>query len=133
MKRYATTLLIWASLIVGEVHTFFENSQSVQNWIVFDYVPMLLQWNVKFLGNELTGILIGLALILYQENRINRTTAKVYILFMIADFLMYFCTYKRDWYEWVYLFVLISWILIYNSDGKRKRTTDRPGAFIELE
>jgi high-affinity Fe2+/Pb2+ permease len=131
MKQYSTTLLIWASLIAGEIHTFFENLNVVQNWILFDNVPMDIQWNVKFVGNEIQGVLIALALLTYKKNRINDTTAKVYVGYLIADLFLYFCNYKRDGYEWMYLFILISWILIYNRNGKRIRTTDRQGITIK--
>ena len=77
MKRYATTLLLWASLLVGEVHTFWEDSTKSENWIIGEKVEMPIQWNLKYAGDEVIGILIALAIVFYNRNRINETAAKV--------------------------------------------------------
>jgi hypothetical protein len=130
--RYATTLLIWASLIVNEVHTFFENINKEASWILTKDVPMLIQWNVKFIGDEVSGLLIALALLLYKKNRINETTVKVFVAYWVIDLVLYFYDYKQpDSYKWVYLVILILWILIYNHATKRSRATERQRAIIE--
>lgn len=132
--RYKTTILIWASLIVNEAHTFFENVTKEANWILTKKVPMLIQWNVKFVGEEVSGLLIALALLLYSKNKINDTTVKVFVLYWVMDLILYFYDYKgRDSYKWVYLVILISWILIYNHGSKRIRTTNRQRMDYEIE
>jgi hypothetical protein len=132
--RYATTLLIWASLIVNEVHTFFENIDKEASWILTKDVPMLIQWNVKFIGDEVSGLLIALALLLYKKNRINDTTVKVFVAYWIIDLLLYFYDYKQpDSYKWVYLVILILWVLIYNHATKRSRAAERQRIIIETE
>jgi len=132
--RYRTTILIWASLIVNEVHTFFENVNKEVNWILTKNVPMLVQWNVKFIGDEMSGLLIALALFFYDRNRINETTVKVFVVYWVIDFILYFYNYKQpDSYKWVYLIILILWILIYNHGTKRIRTTNRQGVDYEIK
>lgn len=131
MKQYLTTILLWASLIVGEIHTFWEDSTASANWILIKDVTMPVQWNVKFVGDEISGILIALAILFYQRNRINATAAKVFVIFYVTDFLLFFYSYKQEGYEWVYLIIMISWILIYNRNGKRNRTTERQRIIIK--
>lgn len=128
VKAYKTTLLIWATLIVGEIHTLWENSTKTANWIISENVPMTMQWNFKMACDELNGVLIALAFYCYERNRINLTSIKVFVLYYIADFLMYFYNYKqKPLYGWVYLMILISWILIYNNHGRGSRTKNRQG------
>ena len=124
MKQYSTTILLWAALLVGEVHTLWENSTKEENWIIAANVKMPVQWNVKFAGEELIGVLVALAMVLYRPNRINYTATRVFLLYYIADFLLYFYNYKREGYGWIYTFTLIAWILIYNH-GKRPKDRQR--------
>ena len=86
---------------------------------------MPVQWNIKFVTDELWFVLMGVALLVYVPNRINRTTAIAYTLFCIADVLMYFYNYKQAGYGAMYTFLLIAWILIYNNESKR--AANRPG------
>lgn len=131
MKRYATTLLLWASLLVGEVHTFWEDSTKSENWIIGEKVEMPIQWNLKYAGDEVIGILIALAIVFYNRNRINETAAKVFVVYHIADFMFYFYNFKREGYELVYFIILIFWILIYNHGCKH--TSKRQGATTYIE
>ena len=124
MRKYATTLIIWASLIISELHSFWENTTQQANWILDEYVPMSVQWNVKNVTDELWFIMMGVALLVYVPNRINRTTAAAFTLFCIADFFMYFYNYKQAGYGALYTFLLIAWILIYNH-GTRPKDRER--------
>lgn len=125
IRTYATTLIIWASLLIGELHTFWENSTRRENWILTKSVVMPMQWNVKYATDQAWFILMAFAIYLYLPNRINRTTALAYALFCIADTFMYFYNYKQEGYGWVYTFLLITWIIIYNHGSRR--TTNRQG------
>ena len=76
MRNYATTILIWLSFIVGEFHTLFEREKYYSNWIIADYVPMPIQWNVKYAMMELWNVLIFGAIVFWKDNRTNKASAK---------------------------------------------------------
>jgi hypothetical protein len=116
-------------MIVGELHTLWEQSNATANWIINDKVVMPIQWNVKYAGGEVQGLLIALALFFYKDTKFNRTTAKAVVFYYSLDLLFYFYNYKRDGYGWTYTLTLIVWLYFYNH-GKRKRPADRPGVFI---
>lgn len=132
MKTYATTLLLWLALLVGELHTLWEDSTKEVNWILSEKVMMPIQWNVKYAGDELMGILVALSIVFYRGNRINNTAAKVFFLYYIADCVFYFYNFKREGYDWIYTFLMISWIIIYNRNG-RINTSKRQGTLIKTE
>lgn len=121
MKTYATTLILWASLLINEAHALFEDSAKI-----FHNMP--LQWYVWFACNSIWGLLMGLAFWLYVPNRINRTTVKAYTLFCAWDLVMYFYNYKQAGYEAIYTYLLIAWIIIYNRNGNN--TSNRKGNLI---
>jgi len=122
MKKYATTLLIWASLIIGELHTLFEKVEGKYNWIVADYKPMKLSWNFKYAADQIWFILIGFAVLFYTPNRINKTTVQAYIAFCFVDICMYFYNYKQQGYEAIYTLLMIFWIIIFNKNGSSRPT-----------
>lgn len=131
--RYKTTILIWASLLVNEAHTLFEKSKEVQNWILFKYRPMSIDWNLRYLADEISPLLVALALLVYQKNRINDTTVKFLVAYGIVDLVLYFINYKdKEVYRYVYLFLIISWIIIYKYGTKRSRSANRQGTIIKL-
>lgn len=138
MKKYAVTILLWISLLYSEIHTLFEGEPvKYENWIIAEYVPMPLQQNVKIATDE--GWFIFIFAIMYvalvggQNNRINRTTVKAFIWFCVMDAILYFYNYKGEFYGFNYTFLMIVWILIYNRDGKRIRTTNRQGTVAKVE
>lgn len=134
MKRYLTSILLWFSLLLSELHTFWENaSQKPVNWILKRSVPMSVQWNVKMLTDQIWYILIFVAMFYYKKNRINRTTVITFIFFSLFDTVMYVYNYKTYEYSIVYFLLLITWILIYVYHGKRSRTKERQGIIIETE
>lgn len=114
MKRYLTTLIIGATIIIGEVHTFWEHS-SVKpvNWIIARSVPMTLQQNIHIALSELNFILYGFAMLFYVPNRVNKSTAITFISFCILDTLAHFYNYKTYDYWIVYLLLIIVWPLAY--------------------
>lgn len=79
---------------------------------------MFIHWNVKYVSDELWGILMACAILVYKPNRINKTTVTAYLYFCIVDAGMYFYNYKLKEYESIYTFLLIAWIIIYNRNGK---------------
>lgn len=76
---------------------------------------MPVQWNVKYVTDELWFILMALAILYYVPNRVNRTTVKAYLVFCVLDLVMYFYNYKQEGYGWVYVALLITWITVYNK------------------
>jgi len=125
MRKYATTLIIWASLLNNELHTLWEGSSKT---IIVNGSAMPLQWYVWFACNSIWGLLMGLAFWLYVPNRINSTTVKAYTLFCAWDLVMYFYNYKQEGYEAIYTYLLIAWIIIYNRHGNS--TSNRQGNLI---
>lgn len=132
IRQYKTTLIIWASLLISELHSFWENSTEKANWILKENVVMSVQWNIKNLTDEVWFIMMALAILVYEKNRINRTTVLAYTAFCCIDMIMYFYNYKQAGYEAIYTFLLIAWILIYNHGG-RSTTTIRPGITFETQ
>ncbi len=82
---------------------------------------MQMQWNVKYATDEVWFILMALAILNYQPNRINRTTVITYTVYCILDLFYYFYNYKQEGYGWVYTAVLATWILIYNHGRRYKQ------------
>jgi len=122
--KYATTIILWLSLIVTEIHSLVENTVATFN-------GMTLQWYLWLSGNEAAAVFIAAALYFYKENKINRTSVKAYFLFCITDMVMFFVNYKQDGYEAIYTLLLIFWILIYNHGSGR--TTNRQGVTTTIE
>lgn len=85
---------------------------------------MPLNWNVKYLTDEVLFIMMGFAVLYYVPNRTNRTSVISYIVFCVIDLLMYFINYKTDGYGFIYTALLITWILIYNHGRDRKGIAD---------
>jgi hypothetical protein len=120
-RQYYTTLLIWFSLLTSEVHTIWEGSKVNANWILTKNVPMNLQWNIKYLTDEIWFVLLAASIYYYVPNKINRTTAKAYFCFCVVDLCMYFYNFKQEGYDSIYTFLLIAWIIIYNYGGNNRK------------
>lgn len=126
-----SSIFIWLSFLAGELHTIWENSMAQANWIINQKVMMPIQWNIKYAGEEVQGILIALAILFYKDTKFNRTTAKAFVFYYILDLLFYFYNYKRDGYGWTYTLTLIAWILIYNYGTRRSATQIGQGTLIK--
>lgn len=120
MRRYLTTLIFGATLIIGELHTFWEHS-SVKpvNWIIARSVPMTLQQNIQIALSELNFILYGFAMLYYVPNRVNKSTVITFICFCTLDTLAHFYNYKTYDYWIVYLMLIIIWPLVYLKIKKK--------------
>lgn len=129
LREYATSLLIWASLLIGEVHTFWEGTTKQVSFTISKYTPMNTQWAVKYITDEVWFLIIGVAILMYRNNRINRTSALAYLAFCGFDVVLFFYDFKQngELYQWNYLVLLVSWILIYNNGTISSRTTERQG------
>ena len=116
MLRYATTLILASTLIIGEVHTFWEKgSQDKVNWIINSYQPMTMQWNVKFLCDEINVILYFVAFYLYGKypNRTNKATVLSFLFLAIVDMALYFWNFKTIDYHYVYFCLAVCGWMIY--------------------
>jgi len=121
MRKYLTSILLWFSLLLSELHTFWENaSKEKVNWIIGKFRPMTIQWNIKMVTDQLWYILIFVAMLYYERNRINKTTVLTFICFSVIDTAMYFINYKTYQYSIVYFILVILWILFYRAQGKKK-------------
>lgn len=121
MKQYATTLILWASLLVNEAHTLFSDRM-----ITYAGRPMALSWFVWFVSNSLWGVMVAAAILFYKDNRINRTTVKAYFLFCVVDAAMLFINFKQREYESIYTLLLIGWVIIYNHGTKERKGNTYP-------
>ena len=116
MRKYLTTMILGLTLLIGEIHVFWERASTRPvNWIWNNPVPMSLQWNIKYVCLQLNYTLYFLSMLTYcgYDNRINRTTVVAFVLFSLVDTLMYFYNYKTFGYSITYLTLLIIWILVY--------------------
>lgn len=113
MRKYATSFILLAALTVGELHSLWANDTRVQNWILTEYRPMVMAWNVTFAGMQLTIILYFVAWLLYRSNKVNRTTVLAFFWFAIFDTIVYFYNYKiRDFGQMYYWFAAF-WVISY--------------------
>lgn len=125
MRRYATSLILWASLLVNEAHSLFSTTGLLKMYadkqIIVTGGSVTVQWYVWLIGNSLWGIMIAAAILFYRENKINRTSIKAYLLFCLIDFAMLFINFKQHDYEAIYTFLMIGWVLIYNHGTRTNR------------
>lgn len=116
MRKYLPTIILGTTLFIGEVHTFWEHgSEKKVNWVINKSEPMTVQWNVKFLCDEINGILYFIAFLLYgaYPNKTNRTTVISFLILAFADMGIYFWNFKTVNYYYVYLAFVFVWILIF--------------------
>lgn len=113
MRKYAVTWILFISLLIGEVHTFWEHSKTVSNWILFRYVPLLNQYNVKYTTDQVLFIIYICLPLLWVRNRVNITTVRTFILFNIYDTIMFFWNWKTYDYSAGYSLLIITWVLFY--------------------
>lgn len=114
MRKYISSILLSLTLFIGEIHTFWEKSfPKEQNWIIAKYVPMTVQWNIKYASMQLVVILYFLAFVLYVKNKVNRTTVLAFLILSILDTALYFYNFKTQSFGSVYLWFAFFWIWMY--------------------
>lgn len=112
MRKYLTTILLASTFFISEVHTYWEKKPVVyENWIIRNYKPMPVQWNVKYASMQAIYIIWFLAWILYVPNRINRVMVVTVFIWAILDTILYFYNFKNYEYGPVYLWVGAIFIL----------------------
>jgi len=121
MRKYLTAILLSFSLLVSEVHTFWEGGAiRMQNWILKVDRTMALQWNIKFVCMQAQGIIVALSLFYYHSNRVNKTAAAAFVFYNIADTILYFYNYKLYGYGYVYLLIVVFGIFYYYWQFKKQ-------------
>lgn len=122
MKRYATTWILVISIAIAESHSYVPERYATekQNWIYSIDRTMEIQWNVKYLSDQINAILYFLAMFFYNGNRVNRTTVVTFIILSIIELGMYFHNYKTLHYGSVYVWTLGIWFALYNQYFIRK-------------
>lgn len=117
MKKYATTWILILSIVIAESHSYLPAEYAIrtENWILTVDVPMQVQWNVKFLSDEITAILYFVAMLFYNGNKVNKTTVITFIILCVVDLFMYVHNYKTLHYGSVYVWALGVWVLIFYS------------------
>lgn len=114
MRKYISSLLLAISLIVGEIHTFWEGGAiRMQNWIYSVDRTMALQWNIKFASMQLQGILIAFAIYYFVKSKANTTAAASFVFFQFVDTYRYFYNYKLDGFGWAYIAAAVFGFLYY--------------------
>lgn len=124
MKSYATSLILASTLLIGEIHTFWEKAPvRYENWIIHAYKPMTVQWNVKFVGEEVNWILFMVAMWYFGRypNRVNKITVRVFIAVAIVDLGLYFWNFKTVDYHYVYFCMVIVWAVMYWGKSIKQR------------
>lgn len=122
MKKYSPTIILAITLLIGEIHTFWEKGvQRYENWIIQKYEPMTVQWNVKMVGDEVSVILyfIAMWLCFKYPNHTNKVTVAIFIGLAVVDTGLYFLNFKTVNYHYVYFCMALVWILAHRKTIKR--------------
>lgn len=105
------------TLPIGELHTFWHDDRTVQNWILNRPTPMLIQWNVKYLSAEVITIIYFLAWYFYKPNKLNRATVAAFLLLAILDLFVYLYNFKTGLFGGVYFWFLVFWMIAMYGKG----------------
>lgn len=131
MKKYATTWLIILSIIIAESHSYIPERYATmkQNWILTVDRTMEVQWNVKYLSDQINVILFFLAMLFYNRNWWNKTSVITFIALCFIDLGMYFHNYKTLHYGSVYVWGAGIWVLVFFSRTLSEKTLSLLGLF----
>lgn len=113
MRKYLSSILLALTLPVGELHRFWINDTRIQNWIIAVPRPMLISWNMKYLEGEIIPIMYFAAWMLWQPNKVNRTTVAAMFCIACFDLLLYFYNYKVSGFGSVYFWFIGFWLIAY--------------------
>lgn len=121
-------LLLALTYVTGQAYLFFSHVKLVQNWILCQYKPMLVEWNVKFLSEEVNRIIEAIAfrwmvkkILKWADNKGIRASERfVFIRFALVEYLWYrvldLCAYFYDFktQRYWYVFAILTLIMAYN-------------------
>ncbi len=116
MTRNAFTWIMVSTLIIGEVHSAFPDTEaSIQNWILRGYKPMTLSWNVAFLESQVIKVLYFVAFLFWKPTKVNFTTIRTFVIAGILDIVLYFYNFKDPlFFGSFYVWMAAIWFLVYN-------------------
>ncbi len=117
MSKYMPTFYLCVMYIVSVIPAFWDDDARIQNWILCNPKPMAVAWNVRFAASQLLWIVCALMVNAYGvdkcQNKINRTSMKVFLCWCIFDTIAYFYNYKTFGYFATYFWLVPAWLLIH--------------------
>lgn len=110
------------SVVIAETHSYIpkEDAERKMNWVYSIDRTMELQWNVKFVSDQIVQIAYFLAMVFYRRNKINETTVITFIILCCIDLGMWFHNFKTLHYGSVYVWTLGIWFVVYGRQSIRK-------------
>lgn len=122
MRKHLTPILLILSIFIAESHSYLGKYSGVrQNWILTLDRTMELQWNVKYLSDQINAVIYFFAMYFYIPNKINKTTVTAFIILCFIDIGMYFHNFKTLNYGSVYVWGVIVWVsLFFREEIKHK-------------
>jgi len=120
MKKHnlIQTLIIGATVLIGELHTFFEKSKVAGKWI-YNYpleYPIRLQNYVYD-----NGVMINLVLYFVFAYKLGKRPTmwtmflvKMFLLWQIVDIPLYWYNYRTFGYGWVYFGLIVIGFISWN-------------------
>lgn len=125
MIKYMPSFLLCLLFMIGEAHTFWGVDNRIQNWILANPQPMAVSWNIKYAESQFMWITIVICALLYGkrvcQNKENRVSMIVLLLWVIFDTFCYFYNYKTFGYFAMYFWMPAAWLVIYSW---KSRATD---------
>lgn len=116
MKKYTTTILLIISVFIAEAHSYTgKYAMLKQNWIWTIDRTMELQWNIKYLSDQINAVIYFVAMYFYTPNRVNISTVLSFIILCVIDFLMYLHNFKTLHYGSVYAWIVMLWGIMFFS------------------
>lgn len=125
IKKHLPILILAAIYFIGELYQSF-SATDTSNWIWLIKRPMSIQWNVKFLSEEINWFLAALFCFIVvrrceqRENELVIAT-RVFLWWRFFDIILYFINYKTEKYEYIFvLLILIELYMKYRHKNKTK-------------
>lgn len=106
--RYLPAILIYSSFVIAELHNFFTDR------IVNFHHPMPMAWAVKFTTDQIVWLVIATAMVLMTKykNRENTLAAKVLLVWVVIDTVVFFYNYKTYLYGQTYIILCLIIIIV---------------------
>lgn len=111
--RYATAILISLTFAISGLTCLWHGQTQIVNWIYARPTPMALEWNVKYLADEINALLIAVSIYTYRANPVNKSASIAYVFYCAVDIVLYFYDYKTGSYELLYFFLPFITLLAY--------------------
>lgn len=113
MRGCITSVTLWLTAMIGELHSMFPDGPDTYNWIMRNNVPMTLNWNVWFVGINTQILLLFIAIRYWRKNKHNVLTVRVFTYFAFVDYFLYFYNWKTVDYGYIYLWMIGAYFLMF--------------------